>query len=56
VATAPGSNVYFLNYLAGDLVDDARRIPPFDDPDYAWLKQNWDGNAFPLPMFRAENV
>jgi 5-deoxy-glucuronate isomerase len=52
VATAPGANVYFLNYLAGDLVDDARGTPPLDDPEYAWLKQNWDGNAFQLPMFQ----
>ncbi len=51
VAAAPGSNVYFLNYLAGDLVDDARKTPPYDDPAYAWLKQNWGGNAFALPMF-----
>lgn len=51
VATAPGANVYFLNYLAGDLLDDARKTPPFDDPDYAWLKQQWDGNALTLPMF-----
>lgn len=51
VAAAPGSNVYFLNYLAGDLLDDARKTPPYDDPAYAWLKQNWGGNAFTLPMF-----
>lgn len=51
VATAPGSNVYFLNYLAGDLLDDARKTPPFDDPAYAWVKQNWGGNALELPMF-----
>jgi len=52
VATAPGSNVYFLNYLAGELLDEARQILPFDDPDYVWLKEQWDGNALRLPMFR----
>jgi 5-deoxy-glucuronate isomerase len=51
VAAAPGSNVYFLNYLAGDLLDEARSTPPYDDPTYAWLKQNWGGNAWQLPMF-----
>lgn len=51
VATAPGSNVYFLNYLAGDLQDEARKTPPYDDPAYAWLKENWGGNALTLPMF-----
>lgn len=53
VATAPGSNVYFLNYLAGDLTDEARKTPPFDDPAYAWVKENWGGNALELPMFKA---
>ncbi|TAH49021.1 MAG: 5-deoxy-glucuronate isomerase [Chloroflexota bacterium] len=52
VATAPGSNVYFLNYLAGELYDDARATPPYDDPAYAWLKTNWQGNALALPMFK----
>lgn len=52
VATAPGSNVYFLNYLAGELYDDARATPPYDDPAYAWLKSNWQGNALALPMFK----
>lgn len=53
VAAAPGANVYFLNYLAGELVDDARGTPPFDDPDYAWLKQNWGGNALRLPLLES---
>lgn len=52
VATAPGSNVYFLNYLAGDLMDEERKMPPYDDPAFAWLKENWGGNALTLPMFR----
>jgi 5-deoxy-glucuronate isomerase len=52
VAAAPGSNVYFLNYLAGDLLDDARGTPPYDDPAYTWLKRDWHGNALTLPMFR----
>lgn len=50
VATAPGSNVYFLNYLAGELYDKARGTPPYDDPAYAWLKSNWEGNALTLPV------
>jgi 5-deoxy-glucuronate isomerase len=52
VAAAPGSNVYFLNYLAGDLYDDARATPPYDDPAYAWLKNNWQGDALSLPLFK----
>lgn len=50
VAATPGSNVYFLNFLAGDLVDDARGRPPVDDPDHAWIKDAWDGAAMKLPL------
>ena len=49
VAAAPGSNVYFLNYLAGELLDKARATPPYDDPDYDWIKDNWDKNMLVLP-------
>ena len=49
-AAAPGSNLYFLNYLAGELIDDARKTPPFDDPDYAWLKDNYSANLMQLPL------
>ncbi len=49
-AAAPGSNLYFLNYLAGELVDDARAEPPYDDPDYAWLKDDYTGNLMRLPL------
>ena len=49
-AAAPGSNLYFLNYLAGELIDDARKTPPYDDPDYAWLKDNYSANLMRLPL------
>ncbi len=50
-AAAPGSNVYFLNYLAGELLDDDRGRPPYDDPRYAHLKGAWDENTVKLPVF-----
>lgn len=50
VAAAPGSNVYFLNYLAGDLLNDTRGTPPFDDPDYVWIKDRWEENLLKLPI------
>lgn len=50
VAAAPGSNVYFLNYLAGELLDEARATPPLDDYRYAWIKQDWTGNLLKLPI------
>jgi len=49
-AAAPNCNLYFLNYLAGELLDDARGTPPFDDPDFAWIKNDWEANAMPLPV------
>ena len=47
---APGANIYFLNYLAGELLDDARSTPPYDDPQYAHLKGKLDGAAMDLPV------
>ncbi len=49
-SAAPGSNLYFLNYLAGELLDDQRAQPPYDDPDYAWLKDNYTSNLLQLPL------
>lgn len=51
---APGSNIYFLNYLAGELLDDERGTPPYDDPRYAHLKGAWDENTMQLPVFKSE--
>lgn len=53
-AAAPGCNIYFLNYLAGELLDDARATPPVDDPAYAWMKGNWDKNLMTLPVVGKE--
>ena len=49
-SAAPGSNLYFLNYLAGELLDEARAQPPYDDPDYAWLKEDYTANLMRLPL------
>lgn len=49
-AAAPGSSMYFLNYLAGELFDDDRARPPYDDPAHAWIKDKWDGNMMELPV------
>jgi len=50
VAAAPGSNTYFLNFLAGDLVMEARGVPPVDDPDHAWIVDAWDEAPWTLPL------
>jgi 5-deoxy-glucuronate isomerase len=49
-AASPGSNMYFLNYLAGDLLDEARSTAPVDDSDFTWMKQDWDGKRLTLPV------
>jgi 5-deoxy-glucuronate isomerase len=44
VVNAPGTNAYYLNFLAGD----ERKMRPVNDPHYDWVGKQWDGN--PLPM------
>ncbi len=51
VAVPPGSQVYFLNYLAGELRDEERGLPPYDDPAWGWMKADYEGNRLPLPVF-----
>jgi len=46
VVAAPGSNVYYLNILAGE----TREMTPYDDPAYAWIRQDWHGRALTLPI------
>lgn len=54
VAVPPGSQAYFLNYLAGELLDEERKTPPYDDPDWGWMKNDYDGNKLALPVFDAD--
>jgi len=49
-SAAPGSNLYFLNYLAGELIDDERKTPSYDVPDYVWLKEDYTRNLMQLPL------
>ena len=53
-AAAPGSHMFFLNYLAGELVDDDRRIPPFFQPEYRWIDGHWERDAMTLPTVGPE--
>jgi 5-deoxy-glucuronate isomerase len=53
-AAAPGSHMYFLNYLAGEPVDDERAIPPFFQPEYRWIDGDWDKDAMTLPAVTAD--
>ena len=53
-AAAPGSHMYFLNDLAGDLRDDDRAIPPYFQPEYRWIDGDWDADAMVLPAVTPE--
>ncbi len=50
VAAAPGSNVYYLNYMAGEACFEARATPPVDDPTWAWMRQDWAGQPLAIPF------
>lgn len=53
VACAPGANMYFLNYQAGDLLDEQRGTPPYEDPAHVWIKEDWEKNVLRLPVGRS---
>ncbi|MGH1491498.1 MAG: 5-deoxy-glucuronate isomerase [Acidimicrobiales bacterium] len=46
----PGSNMYFLNYLAGELVGDERVTPPCFDEQHTWIESDWADGAWSLPI------
>lgn len=46
VVKAPGTNAYYLNFLAGDV----RKINAVNDPHYDWLAKNWNGNPIEIPV------
>ncbi|MEE8600867.1 5-deoxy-glucuronate isomerase [Euzebya tangerina] len=52
-AASPGHNMWFLNYLAGELQDDERARPPFFQPEYTWIDDSWDEGAWSLPRVEA---
>ena len=50
VSAPPGSNVYYLNYMAGEALGAARATPPVDDADWAWMRGDWAGKPFAIPF------
>lgn len=50
VAVPPGNRVYFLNYLAGELLDEDRAKPPYDDPAWTEMKDDWERNSMTYPI------
>lgn len=51
-ASAPGSHMFFLNFLAGELVDEQRTTPPCFHDDYTWIEGNWDEGEWELPVVK----
>lgn len=46
VVNAPGTNAYYLNFLAGE----TRQYKPVNDPHYDWVGGKWDGNPIEIPV------
>lgn len=46
---SPGSNMYFLNYLAGEPQDGERATPPYFHPDHTWIQDDWQAGHMDLP-------
>lgn len=46
----PSANMYFLNYLAGDLVDEARATPPCFAAEHTWIESDWTKGEWSLPI------
>ena len=46
VVNAPGTNAYYLNFLAGTV----REYRPVNDSHYDWIAQQWDGNPLQIPV------
>ena len=51
-AAAPGSHMFFLNFLAGELVDGERITPPCFHEAYTWIEEDWDALGWDLPKVR----
>jgi 5-deoxy-glucuronate isomerase len=49
VVKAPGTNSYYLNFLAGDV----RKINAVNDPHYDWVTKDWSGQGIEIPLKKA---
>lgn len=46
VVAAPGTNAYYLNFLAGD----TKPVTQLNDPAYAWIVDDWAGRPVAIPL------
>jgi hypothetical protein len=44
--------MFFLNFLAGELVDGERVTPPCFHEAYTWIEDDWDALGWDLPKVR----
>ncbi|MDH4280537.1 MAG: 5-deoxy-glucuronate isomerase [Acidimicrobiia bacterium] len=51
----PGANMYFLNYLAGELVAEKRATPPCFHSEFTWIESDWGAGAWDLPVVDPAN-
>ena len=55
----PSGNMFFLNYLAGELVDKERSTPPCFDEGHTWIHDAWengDAGAWVQPVLQTPNL
>lgn len=48
----PGSHMFFLNFLAGDLIGEKRSTPPCFHSDFTWIEDDWEAGAWELPIVK----
>jgi 5-deoxy-glucuronate isomerase len=53
---APGHNMWILNFLAGELIGDARATPPAFDPSTTWIVEDWSKGRIELPVGESGQV
>ena len=46
VATAPGTNAWYLNFLAGE----TKPVTQLNDPAYDWIVNDWTGRPVAIPV------
>lgn len=47
---APGSNMWILNFLAGEPIGGERAQPPYFDPATTWITEDWTAGRLELPV------
>jgi len=52
----PSSHMFFLNFLAGEPQDEERSTPPCFDEAFTWIQDDWDFNAWDLPVIKGPTM